>query len=70
MTSTTRFPNEEKQSQPSVDTGDQSNTKNSLLKALFSLHTRRDYYTQYLLKIIGVIVVAGILVGLYELFGL
>lgn len=70
MTSTTRFRNQEKQLPPSVDDGDQSNTKNSLLKALFLLYARRDYYTQYLLRIIGVIVVAGILVGLYELVGL
>ena len=68
---TSRLPKEDNQSGSShngSDSVDKSGKKFSIIKDLFSHQKKNKFLTKSLIRIIGVIVSAGILVGLYELF--
>lgn len=71
-TFTTGWPDNNDHKNPSQDedgSPTKSNIKMSLLRDLFFHHTRIDLLKKSLIRIIGMIVIAAILVGLYEWLG-
>jgi hypothetical protein len=71
-TFTTRFPENENHnpaSEKESGSSENNNFRFPLFRELFSHHSRLDLLTKSLIRIIGMIVITGAIVGLYEWLG-